>query len=614
MDKRVVAMLAGIVVMLAGYLFFFERGQLSSKEVGDRKGRALDSFVRDRVEELTVTHGAQKLRFARKRLASGELGAFALAEPQAMPADENAVDSLMGELEWLSVRRALDGVSAKDRTEFGLDAPSFTVDYRVADTVHQLRVGKPDVHGESHYAQLDDAPRVMLLPKTLVEALDHTPGHFRSKQFLGDITSAWARKLEIQAGGPRISVEKVGGRFWVADAPRSFADDERVGDLVAALDRLRATRFVEGDALHRLNVPSLVPVSHVTLKTIPDDAREDQKPEAFTLTVFGACPEHADERVARAGEQGDFVCVLTSDVKDLLDVLDLRETHLLPAAPEDVVSIQLSGPGAHFDLKRKEGAWEAVTGPKVETKAVNGWLSALHAERGAYVAPAAYGTSDHMLTLGLSGDRRAAMALSTLPSGELAIVREHEAISLRFGGDAPLLMAVLPARFGRVAPWDQRKPSEVQALVAQVGSTTRALKLVDGRFCSGPRDEPVADTFRVRELVRQVLKWEASVYVGEGGLPAHGFATPEASLTLQLTPTERLRMVVGKACAGGRYLLVDAHGVYCADNATLARIYELAEVPVPASLAPAMGSGQVDDATDDEPELPGHDHDHGHTH
>jgi hypothetical protein len=614
MDKRVVSVLASIVVALSAYLFFFERGQLTSKEVGDRRGRALDTFVRDHVEELTVIHGAQTLRFARKRLATGELGAFALAEPREMPADENAVDSLVGELEWLSVRRSLDGVSARDLTEFGLESPSFTVDYRVAGTVHRLRVGKPDVHGESYYALLDDAPRVMLLPKTLVEALDHTPGHFRSKQFLGDITSAWVRKLEIEAGGARISLEKQGGRFWVADAPRSFADDERVANLVAALDRLRATRFVEGEALERLNAPSLVPVSHTTLKTVPDDAREDQKPEAFTLTVFGACPEHADERVARAGEHGDFVCVLTSDIQDLLDVQDLRETHLLPATPEDVVSIQLGGAGTQIAVKRKDGAWQSASGPKVESKAIDGWLMALRAERGTYVAPSEFRAGDRTLTLGLSGDRRVAMAFSSLPSGELGVVREHEAMALRFGGDSPLLTNALAARFANVAPWDQRKPSEVQSVVAQVGRTSRALTLVDGRFCTGPRNEPVADTFRVRELVRQGLKWEARVYVGESGPTIHGFADPEASLTLRLAPDQRLHMDVGEACADGRYVIVDGHSVYCADTAVLARTYELAGVPVPAALAPAMGAGHADDEADDEAEPEGHDHGHEHAH
>ncbi|MFM2420092.1 MAG: hypothetical protein RL385_4815, partial [Pseudomonadota bacterium] len=120
--------------------------------------------------------------------------------------------------------------------------------------------------------------------------------------------------------------------------------------------------------------------------------------------------------------------------------------------------------------------------------------------------------------------------------------------------------------------------------------------------------------FRVRELVRQGLKWEARVYVGESGPTIHGFADPEASLTLRLAPDQRLHMDVGEACADGRYVIVDGHSVYCADTAVLARTYELAGVPVPAALAPAMGAGHADDEADDEAEPEGHDHGHEHAH
>jgi Fe2+ transport system protein FeoA len=604
MNKRVVSVLGAIVLLLLGYLFVFERGSLTSKELAERKGRVLQTFGRDRVEELELVRGKERVAFTRKRLEDGTLGSFTMTSPRREEADESAIDGLLGELEWLSARRVIDSPTAADLSQFGLDAPAFTVSYRAGDAATRLRVGKADVHGDNYYAQVEGEPRVLVVPKTLVEALDHSPGHFRTKQFLGDIVSAWARKLDVQSGAASTHLEKYEGHWWVTDAPRSFADDTRVRAAVKALDGLRATRYLEGEALARVSGPALVPVATLTLKTIPEDAREDVKPEAFTVTVYGACPEHADERVARSGTDGDLACVLSADARALLDLGDMREHHLLPADPNEVEHITLVDGTGVLDLRRKDADWEAVKGgASPDTAAVEGWLASLRAVTGSYGESRPFAAGARLLTLGLVGDRRVRIDVAGPIGGPLELVREGENVALHFAGDAPLLLTADSRRTEPLRLFAEHKPSEVVAVEVRVGDTRRKLVLEGGVFRAG--GAPVADTLRVRELVRDVLKSEALAYLGQGGRAEHGLERPSAELRLGLGAAGVLSLRVGVGQDGGFVVSVEGRGVYVADKALVAQLHELAGVPVPAALLPER-SPDGDDGEDDEGE-----HEHG---
>ena len=305
MSKRAIVVLAILVVALGAYIALFERTSLTSKELGERKGRVLTSFVRAKVDRLEIQRKGQRVVLERDLTEGNELGGWRMLEPRGAKADVNtsadddAVDRLLGELEWLSARRTFENLSAQDVQRFGLDKPRYRVAYRAGGDRHVLALGNPDVHGEGVYARVDDDPEAFVLPKTTVETLDHDPLHYRDKEFLGEMTVAWTRRIELESGGKKGELAKENGRFYVLGQVKSYADDKRVEEFLRALDDLRAARFLEPAAAKSAESAFAKPERVIRLSIVPDQGREDREPMQVELTLAGACPGHDDERLAR---------------------------------------------------------------------------------------------------------------------------------------------------------------------------------------------------------------------------------------------------------------------------------------------------------------------------
>ena len=125
MSKRAIVVLAILVVALGAYIALFERTSLTSKELGERKGRVLTSFVRAKVDRLEIQRKGQRVVLERDLTEGNELGGWRmLASSPGQKADENtsadddAVDRLLGELEWLSARRTFENLSVQDVQRF----------------------------------------------------------------------------------------------------------------------------------------------------------------------------------------------------------------------------------------------------------------------------------------------------------------------------------------------------------------------------------------------------------------------------------------------------------------------------------------------------------------
>src|SRR5687768_12205482 len=105
MSKRAIVILAVLVLALGAYVLFFERTSLTSKELDERKARVLTSFVRAKVDRLEIQRKGRKVVLERDLKDGEDLTGFRMLEPMKVSADDDAVDQLLGELEWLSARR-----------------------------------------------------------------------------------------------------------------------------------------------------------------------------------------------------------------------------------------------------------------------------------------------------------------------------------------------------------------------------------------------------------------------------------------------------------------------------------------------------------------------------
>lgn len=601
MSTRALVVLGIIAATLLGYVLVFERDSVTSQELASRAGRVLPSFVREKVERIVVQRKGKEVVLERKRDAEG-LGNFALVAPLKAGADGDATDRLLGELEWLSARRTLEA-NAEELARYGIDKPRFRVSYTVAGSRHVLAIGRDDVHGEGLYVRVDDEPHVYVVPKTLLEVIDHEPTHFRDKALFADLTTAWATKLEVR-GGPRPHVlVKDAGHWWLEDAKaKRFADEKRIGDVLSALSSLRAARDVEPEQRAKAEQALATQSLTVAASMVPDEAREDKQAKAFTLEVGGACGEQTKERYARAATVGGeprYVCIGEEELKPFaLGELELVEPRLFRATPSDVERFVLLRGKEQLAWRRDGAGWKSDVEAPADRDAIEGWLKDLATARALRTAPLAGFEERGKLRLELVGDQHEELAYGALAiDGTLPVRRGDEALIVSFPSSVHDRLTPLRDRFVPLQPWASHQPSDVVRFSARANGKQRHGTLEGGAW----RSEPAIDQLRVRELVRALIALEAHAYVTDRARPEHGFAA-EPQLELGLRDGKTVALALGASTDRGAYARI-GDAVWEVGSDVIGNIDELAG----AAKAPRQGapSGH-DEEDDDDDEIHGH--------
>jgi len=611
MGKRATLMLAVVVLALLAYILKFERTSLTSKELDQREGKVLTRFVREKVSRVEIQRKGKRVVLERTPESEGGFGAWRMLEPWQVEADEGEIDGVLGELEWLAARRTLSDLSDKDRAQFGLDKPRYRVTFRAGDATQRLSLGLGDVHGEGVYAAVDDDATGYVIPKTLLEALDHDPGHYRSKEFLGEMVTAWARKLSIETPEGRVELEKKDGRFWVMGALSTYADGKAIDVLLRGLNDLKATRFLQEQEAERALLDLQKAKRKIELRIVPDEGREDRTPQLVELWIGGACEGHADEQLAMAGPKGAPVCVGSDELKRFEPgPLGFAQAQLVSANPGSIERFELTAANNKIALKREGQEWTAnAANNKPDREAVEQWLEDLGREQAQSFEKLGPFEERARLVLELAEDRRETLSVGpVLPDGGVLVRRDQEPALVRFGGRVADLLTPAARRFASLDLWSHQ-PSEVQVIEAQSGPLSRKLMLDAGAWRTAPKAPEVADSVRVRELLRELVRLRALSFVTERSRNEHGFATPSARLTLSVgaegTPRRELKLELGSATDRGAYARIEDGAVYEVPVEVVNLIDELAggqRKAQPASAEPSEAEPEDDEH--------GHEHEH----
>ncbi|MDB4973268.1 MAG: hypothetical protein JWN48_1609, partial [Myxococcaceae bacterium] len=498
MSKRAILLLALLALALAAYIAVFERDSVTSKERAERVGRVLVSFVRDKVDRLSIQRKGTRVVLVRKKLDDGARAGFEVKEPFAATADDDAVDQVLGELEWLSARRTLDPISPADEKSFGLDAPRYRVSYEAAGESHSLSVGQLDVHGDGVYVQVDREPRAYVVPKSLPETLAREPGDYREKQLFPGLVVAWAQKVELTQESGALTLLKEQGRWWLSGEPKTYASGKELDTLLHALSELRATRYpavAHADALFS------EPQQRIAVAVVPDEAREDKQAESFTLEIAGACADHPGERYVRSAARTQsaslVACVREEDLAALPRSVDrLRESRLFGAEASAIARFVLVRGKDTLSLARDGEGWKADAdvateqAGQVDRTAVEAWLSELASARAVSFLPLGPFEERGSLTLELSDKKSERIALGDLSAvGELIVRRGDEQQLVSFPGSLFDRLQPTRGRFAPLAVWPGHQPSEVVRVSAHYAAQARVLTLQSGSWRA---DDPAA--------------------------------------------------------------------------------------------------------------------------
>lgn len=539
MNRKTTSWLLVVALGLFAFIWFVERDMITSGEVADRRDRLLPRLVRDRVTEIAIERGDERIEL-RRAAAEGEDDEpkWSLAEPVEADADADAVAALLGALEWAEPEQRLEDVSAEDRRRFGLESPHLVVRFEVANETQSLRLGGEASTGAGYYAALDEDGAAFVVGRDVYEAIDHDASHFRSKAVFGG---------ELPDPST-LSVEGPGGVFSAAQGDRGYsltapvAMRARGSKIDAAIDALRgleATRFVAealGDAPgNGLDEPYL----RVKLELEGADPKE--------LRVGAPCAEQEGERHARL-DDGPVVCIGETAIAPLLvDPLELRDLRPVTARDLDVKGLVLERGGERIEVREDDGELEYTLrrgGREREgstsEEAFHRWLRAMRAAEATSVVALEGGSAKRLglerpratLRLRLRGeeDGEEVLRIGAVSADGLYVQRGDEPNALVLPAAADAAFEVAAHRLADLSLVTESPERLVSIRIA--GSERQELLTVrEGEWAVTEPVEVRADASRAADLARRLAALEADRFVADEAAPEHGLASPRFVVT-----------------------------------------------------------------------------------
>lgn len=548
MSVRSLSILACITIALFGYIVLVEKDSLTDAETAGRGARLIERFARARVERIVVRRGGETIEMVLDAERSGpdpvtgaeeSAGAWDLVSPEAAAgrADESAVSTLLGALEFARPRRTISEVTADDLERFGLDPAAVEIELDVGGSRTTVRLGTADTTEAGRYASVttggdDDAQRAYVVGTDIFEAADHALDHWRGKQLFPD-PFIDLDNIRREHAGRSLHLALDGQDWWLREPEVSLASTQRVRDIRRGLGDLEATRFTEQ------------PLGETWLRlTGQSKPRQDALVRPFELVVGDACLGQEGERVAQAkqGEdEGPLVCVSEADLRDLLRAPSgLRELRPITASDTDVEAVEIVAGNDRLVLTDDEGEWtfestesgRTVEG-EVDPDALSEWLSDLRRSEAEEVEPlndadlARHGFENPRATITLRGRGDASDQVVALGNADMRGVR------VRRGEEASMLIVPIsieahftasPAAF-RPRRLLYERPEALATLRNTRGDTTETVERDgDGEF---QVTEPVAlpaNGSRARELASRLGPLEAVRFVASRPSAEHGLS------------------------------------------------------------------------------------------
>ena len=364
MRNKNLIILAAVVLVVAAYIFLFERHQPTSEEARDRAEKVLQNFDRDAVISIEIEGGNGRVRLER----IGE--EWRLREPLDYPADSSKVSSTLASLANLEADRRL-GADDLDPAAYGLDEPDLSVEMRTAgDEVIALVIGDEMPLGSKRALRLGEGGEIVLASGWFVNDLDREVDDWRSREVV-DVSADQVASIDIEAGGDHIKAVRVNDEWKLLRPLEDLADPDHLLALVSELDSLRIEEFLsEGVSPAELGL----------------DAPEY---EIVLVRSDGLEPLRLDLGATRDGEGGTEVACRRGD-SEYFWALDRVRTRLSKAPvlwrakkvgafdTWDAAGLVMSRSEATVRLEREDGMWRfADDGAEVDQGEVQDRLSKL---------------------------------------------------------------------------------------------------------------------------------------------------------------------------------------------------------------------------------------------
>lgn len=602
---RTTIVLLVIAVALGAYIALFERGSISSGERERRKGSALSEFVRNRVEKLELQRKGVTVVIARDVRAEPEDDAslWRVVAPYEAKADQEAVDTLLGELEWLDGRRRLEGIGPDDRKRFGLESPRYRLWFTVGKQRVPVTVGGDSPRNDGVYVSAGEPDVAYVVGKELVESLNQEPGHYHTKELYDDdVLFATSVGLELRGAQGERTLRRRDDWLWEFGAGGAgLASAPAVQSIVEGIRDLHAQRFVAQDVKDLARYGLAQPRSEVVLNRSIFGDKKDAKGKpvreqvSLRLRAGAPCEGHPGESYLTVDDTRTVNCVADQDLQKLDKALpELREERLLPLEDDAIAGAQLSARGTKLTLRKQDEKWtyeKSGGGPALKgearPEAVADLWKALRAQKLTRIVEPAPANLARGPGLRVErSDGKPAYEVHTQASGssELLAKRTNEPVAVAFPASAAELLDPVAARFRPLALRSDAKATPLSIEVRRAGVVERLKRNADNAFAIETPIAAPADGVSAPELARLLGSLEAVRFVADAPAPSHGLAPAKIEIAAEFPATggkaatpQRLVLRLGALTEGGRFASIDGDSAVFVASA---RLSDLASFPL----------------------------------
>jgi hypothetical protein len=181
-------------------------------------------------------------------LARNDAGTWQITQPQALPADQDSVKSLVSTLSSVSSDRLIEE-KAQSLKEFGLENPPLEAVVTLKDgKTHKLLIGEETPTGSGVFAKTENDPRIFTVASWVKSSIDKGASDLRDKRLL-TFDSDKLTRVELQGKGQAVEFGKNAANEWQIVKPRPLrADNSQVEDLVRQLKDARMELGSDDDA------------------------------------------------------------------------------------------------------------------------------------------------------------------------------------------------------------------------------------------------------------------------------------------------------------------------------------------------------------------------------
>ncbi|HWD97687.1 MAG TPA: DUF4340 domain-containing protein, partial [Bryobacteraceae bacterium] len=259
---------------------------------------------------------------------------WAIAEPKAMPADKEAVDSLTSSMATLNADRLIDPHPA-NLAQFGLESPREEVDLTLKDgKTDKLLLGADTPSGSDSYAKLESKPAVYTVASFTKSSFDKSVNDLRDKRLL-PFDQDKVTSVALTAKGSTVEFGKNGQGQWQITKPKPYrADNGQVDDLVRKLKDARMDLSAGADD-EKKNAQAFAGATRVATAVVTDN----NGPE--TIEVRKA----KDNSYYAKSSAAEGIYKISGDLGDGLDktVDDFRNKKLFDFGFTDPTHMEING-------------------------------------------------------------------------------------------------------------------------------------------------------------------------------------------------------------------------------------------------------------------------------